>query len=278
MRELVTMWRYRRMVLLTVVVTLTYGFLLVPFKGLTIIPGFTSVRPASALPVVCGLLFGPAGAWGAALGNVIGDVLGGTVNPASPFGFAGNLLFGMVGYKLWGGLGSLSTGSEPTLSSGEQFPEYVVVAVVSAVATASVIGYGGEVTGVVPFAVFSTVIVVNNAFVAVLMGPPLLYFLYPVVRDADLLYVQVMPEAGRTSSSGPTSHPRAALAVVAVVLTWFLLGIAVGFVEGAPLGAGPGDVWGTAGSAVQIALGTVMSVLLLVAVALCSSAVSTGGE
>jgi energy-coupling factor transport system substrate-specific component len=36
-----------------------YAALLIPFKGFVLIQGITEFRPASALPVAMGLLFGP---------------------------------------------------------------------------------------------------------------------------------------------------------------------------------------------------------------------------
>ena len=88
------------MVVLTAMSASLYAAILIPFKVLPIIPGVTEFRPANAVPVVCSLLFGPAGAWGAAIGNVIGDFFGG-IGPGDLFGFAGNLLYGFVPYKAW---------------------------------------------------------------------------------------------------------------------------------------------------------------------------------
>jgi len=51
-----------------------------------LIPGVTELRPANAIPVVCSFLFGPAAAWGSAIGNMIGDFFGG-VGPGDIFGF-----------------------------------------------------------------------------------------------------------------------------------------------------------------------------------------------
>jgi energy-coupling factor transport system substrate-specific component len=98
--ELFGMWRNTRMVVLTAICASLYGAILIPFKVAPIIPGVTELRPANALPVVCSFLFGPAGAWGAAFGNLIGDFFGG-LGPGDLFGFAGNLLFGLVPYSVW---------------------------------------------------------------------------------------------------------------------------------------------------------------------------------
>jgi hypothetical protein len=101
MRDAVVMWREPRLVVLTAVCAAMYVAAMLPFKFMTIIPGLAEVRPAAALPVVFSLLFGPAGAWGAGFGNVIGDLLGGMLGLGSIFGFAGNFLYGYLPYKLW---------------------------------------------------------------------------------------------------------------------------------------------------------------------------------
>jgi len=74
-RELVTMWRHTKMVVLVALTAAVYAAILIPFKGIPLIPGITEVRPANVVPVVFSLLFGPAAAWGSAIGNLIGDLL-----------------------------------------------------------------------------------------------------------------------------------------------------------------------------------------------------------
>jgi len=73
MKEVFTMWKYTQMIVLTALSAAIYAAVLIPFKGFVIIPSLTEVRPANVFPFVFGLLFGPAGAWGAAIGNLIGD-------------------------------------------------------------------------------------------------------------------------------------------------------------------------------------------------------------
>src|SRR5712692_4463832 len=100
MRELRMMWRNTRMVVLSAISASLYAAVLVPFKVIPLIPGVTELRPANAIPVVCSLLFGPAAAWGSAIGNMIGDFFGG-VGPGDFFGFFANLMYGYVPYKVW---------------------------------------------------------------------------------------------------------------------------------------------------------------------------------
>src|SRR5713226_8851863 len=113
MRELVAMWSNTRMVVLTATCASLYAAVLIPFMVVPLIPGVTQFRPANALPVVSSFLFGPAAAWGAAIGNLIGDFFGG-VGPADLFGFFANIVYGYVPYKVWQ---VLARGQEPIIRS-----------------------------------------------------------------------------------------------------------------------------------------------------------------
>jgi hypothetical protein len=83
MREIFTMWRHTQMVVLVALSAAIYAAVLIPFKGFTIIPGFTEVRPANVFPFVFGLLFGPAGAWGAVIGKPYRGLFFGTLGIGS---------------------------------------------------------------------------------------------------------------------------------------------------------------------------------------------------
>jgi energy-coupling factor transport system substrate-specific component len=261
------MWRDTRMIMLTAVVAAVYAAVLIPFKGLTIIPGITSVRPANVFPVIFSLMFGPAAAWGSAIGNLIGDIFGGTLGPGSAFGFLGNFFFGFVGYKLWGNLGALSSGAEPDFrtNAGKQLVEYAVVTVVAATVTAGIIAWGLEVLGLFPFSVLGTIITINNFIAAIVLGPPLLYLTYPRVKEMGLLYPDVL-RASDLSNVGTRRRQTAAYVIIGVSVAWVVVGIAISVgLGGIPFLAAPGvDVApGTGGSTVQIALGAVALLILL---------------
>ena len=234
MRELVTMWRDTRMIMLVAVVAAVYAAVLIPFKGLTIIPGITSVRPANVFPVMFSLMFGPAAAWGSAIGNLIGDVFGGTLGPGSIFGFVGNFFYGFVGYKLWGNLGPLSSGSEPDFrrNAGMQLVEYWAVAVVASAGCAAIIAWGVDLLGLVPFAVLGTTITVNNFIAAAVLGPILLYLTYPRIKEMGLLYPDVM-HPDDIASAEPSRRQLAAYGLAAVSIVWVVVGISVSAAPGA---------------------------------------------
>jgi energy-coupling factor transport system substrate-specific component len=187
------MWSNTRMVVLTAMSASLYAAILIPFKVLPVIPGVTEFRPANAVPVVCSFLFGPAGAWGSAIGNVIGDFFGG-IGPGSLFGFAGNFLYGFIPYKAWEALSE----REPLPRSARAWIALLLVIALASGACALVIGWGLNLLGFVPFALLANIILVNNFAVAAVLTPVLLFALYPRVRRARLRYVDIMQqERGR---------------------------------------------------------------------------------
>lgn len=194
MKEVFRMWRSTKMVVLVALCAGLYAAILIPFKGFVIIPGITEFRPASALPIALGLLFGPAGAWGSAIGNLIGDFFG-SLGVGSIFGFAGNFMFAYVPYKLWMNLGLVSKDDiEPDLKSGKKIFAYIVATLGGACACALFIAWGLEILGMVPFAALGTIITLNNTIPSIILGIPLMMVLYPRIKKWDLLWTDIMPE------------------------------------------------------------------------------------
>src|SRR5881397_3436443 len=183
MRELFAMWSNTRMVVLTAICAALYAAILIPFKVVPLIPGITEFRPANAVPVVCSFLFGPAAAWGSAVGNLIGDFFGG-LGPGDFFGFWANFLYGLVPYLVWEAV----TDAEPVPRSVGTWVGLVLVIVLAAMICATVVGWGLQALGFHPFTVLGTLVFVNNLVVAVVLGPFLLTVLYPRIRRARLLY------------------------------------------------------------------------------------------
>jgi len=200
--ELFTMWKYSKMVVLTALTAAVYAAILIPFKGIPLVPGYTEFRPGNVIPVVFGLFFGPAGAWGSAFGNLIGDFFG-TLGLGSIAGFVGNFCYGLVGYKIWGQMGPLSSKREPYVGSWRQFVEYALVTILASSICAAFIAWGLEVFKLLPFAFLGSIIALNNAVMALLLGPALSRILYPRVRKWDLLWTDVMHPADRTPGIAP---------------------------------------------------------------------------
>lgn len=230
MKEIFTMWTKTKMVVLVALSAGLYAAVLIPFKGFVLIPGITEIRPASALPIILGLLFGPAGAWGAAIGNLIGDFFG-SLGIGSFFGFIGNFMFAYVPYKIWSNLGVLGKDEqEPDLKSGKKIGMFVLVGFLGSAACALVIAWGLELLGMVPFGALASIITINNFIPSVVLGIPIGLILFPRVKKWDLLWTDIVDE-DETLSGGGISRVGGILMTVSI-----LFGLIGGFF--AALGVG----------------------------------------
>ncbi len=218
MREVWRMWRYSTMIVLTVLTAGLFAAVLIPFKGLPLIPGLTELRPANVIPVVFGLLFGPAGAWGAAFGNLIGDFFG-TLGIGSFFGFWGNFLAAYLPYKLWQ--------ERPLESPRQHWLRFLGAVLLGAWGCALVVSFGLEAFKLLPYSIIALAVFMNNAVIALILGPLLLRLLAPRVNRWDLYWLELMDREDRH----PGPAPRLGL-----VLAW--LGAGGGFGLGLALSTG----------------------------------------
>lgn len=220
MRELIKMWKYPNMIAMTAFSSAIYVAFLVPFKSVPLIPGFTEIRPASIFPVLFGLFFGPAGAWGSAFGNLAGDLFG-TFSAGSLFGFIGNFLNAYLPYKLWG---KISKGYVnefvPNIDSPKSLVQYGTVTVISSAACAIVIAWGCDSMGMVPFAKLVSIIMLNNTSMALVLGPVILPGSYRLIKKLGLLWTDIMVEE-KVIRDIPEINP-------ILVITGALGGLAVG--------------------------------------------------
>ena len=197
MKPVFSMWKNSRMIILAAVCAAIYGAALIAFKtAVPIIPGITELRVANIFPMVFGVLFGPAGAWGAAMGNLIGDLFGGTLGPGSIPGLVGNFLLGYLPYAMWSQLipaARLARGWEA--GSWLHRINYFLVAFISGAGCAVVIATGVDALGIVPYAVLTKIITLNNTLAA-WIGIVLLVSVYKVTRDQfGLFWSEVMHES-----------------------------------------------------------------------------------
>lgn len=132
MHELLEVWRDRNGLKWIALTALIYALVLVPFNQLHWSVAGIPIRPAAALPVVLGIIWGPAAAWGLGIGNIAGDYFG-SWSPMSIAGFIVNVLYPYLSYLLWHRL---------VKGSGERMGRYgllcflVVTAVVTVVCMA----------------------------------------------------------------------------------------------------------------------------------------------
>ncbi len=261
MKEVVKMWGNTRMIILTALSAAIYAAFLIAFKGgIVLVPGITEVRPANVFPPVFGLLFGPAGAWGAAIGNLIGDIFGGSMGIGSIFGFFGNFFLGFIPYKMWGATFGLVPKDDMsmTFKNWKKIVAFEIIALTASAACAVIIAWYLDLAGIVPFAFLGITITVNNFAAAVVLGPILLSLFYPRVKRWNLLWTDIMDV--EDVSKGFSINLGSILMIVGA-LGGLILGILVA------VGAAGQTVYGFTGQSGQAAVWAVVLPFILVILA-----------
>jgi energy-coupling factor transport system substrate-specific component len=226
MKEVFTMWRHTQMVVLVALSAAIYAAVLIPFKGFPLVPGYIELRPANAFPIVFGLLFGPAGAWGAAIGNLIGDFFG-TLSLGSVGGFVGNFFLAYLPYKMWSVFFRREENMETNVDSGKKFGVYILVAILGSTVCAVIIAWLIDLLGFFPFVAFFALIFANNAIMGGLLGPILLLALYPRVKRWGLLWTEIMePEEVSASRLQRTGAILVWVGAIGAVVVGLILGLA----------------------------------------------------
>jgi len=185
-REIFSVFTDGRQLALAALTALVYAALLIPLKPFPLIPGITEIRIANFVPVVFAIFFGPAAAWGAAFGNLIGDLFG-TLSEASIFGFVGNFMFAYVTYKIWH---HYTKGEKITLTQ-RQLGVFWLAAFLASGVCALIIAPAASKLGYVPstelFVLFAF-ITLNNFLPSLVFGPILIKLFYARLKKAGLIY------------------------------------------------------------------------------------------
>jgi energy-coupling factor transport system substrate-specific component len=178
MHELLSVWTERKGLALIAATALLYALFLVPFNQLALTAAGISIRPGAALPILFGILFGPAAAWGCAIGNVAGDLYG-SWSPMSIFGFLVNFLLPYLSYLLWHRLTKGQVARVTPRSCGL----YLLVSFVVTLVCMFLLAASGTIFFGRPFESKFISYFGNNLFWAITAGTVLFWlFLTPAVR------------------------------------------------------------------------------------------------
>lgn len=93
--------KFLRCVALVIILLVVYLIIALPFRAITIIPGFTDFRPVCMLQPVYGIFFGLPGCFAFATGNLIGDIISDSLRWSSIAGFIGNFVYPYLLYLFW---------------------------------------------------------------------------------------------------------------------------------------------------------------------------------
>jgi energy-coupling factor transport system substrate-specific component len=198
MKAAFTMWKNTRMIILAVVCAAIYGggraVLMIDFPFLA--PEVMGMGAANLLPMLFGLLFGPAGAWGAAIGHLIGDL--GALTWKSLFDFVGIFLLGYLPYTMWTTLKPIADGQrEPAVRKWRSWTLYILIALISSVASSVVVTTWLEMLGVVPYTVLLVILIIVSVISVFgsLIGGILFLAVYGVIKKRlGLIWWDVMDE------------------------------------------------------------------------------------
>ncbi|MDW8001165.1 MAG: QueT transporter family protein [Deltaproteobacteria bacterium] len=194
MRYAILMWGNTRMIVLSATCAAIYAATLLAFKtAIPLIPGITEVRVANVFPMAFGIMFGPAAAWGLAIGNLIGDIFGGTLGPGSIAGFFGNFLLGYIPYVMWTNFFPLSP---PFYVWDRKKPRhwvnFMVINFVSSACCAIIISTFLDFLGLVPYPVLSKIITINDTIGGIISVFLLIAVYETVKKQLGLIWIDVM--------------------------------------------------------------------------------------
>lgn len=212
MNDLIDVWKKPRMVISILLTALFYAALTIPFKGYTLIPGVSEIRPAAFVPVLASFIFGPAGAWGSAIGNLLADLFG-TLTYSSIFGFFANLFLGYMPYKLWYHLFRKSQKQyEIDCNNMKDMTSAVLTGIIANLFCALVIAWGVFWVSGKSFIEVWLVVMVNNTFSLILLWP-FLKFVVPISARYELNWFLQLRDNTR-----PVSTPTQQLTMMVVVV------------------------------------------------------------
>lgn len=161
--------------LLTLILLGVFLIVAIPFKVMSIIPGFTDIRPVSLLQPIYGVFFGIPGCIAFAIGNLIGDILSDSLMWSSIAGFAANFAAPFLFYIFW----SKISKTPFSLRKGKNLLKQTGVTAVSAVVqaamiTPAVVMIYPDVSGWV----FAATVLINSSVFPIMFGIPLMILMH----------------------------------------------------------------------------------------------------
>lgn len=191
MFDVIAVWKNPKMITYVVFTAIVYPAVMYPFLQYSFFGANADyLRIGVSIPIAFSMLFGPAAAWGAAIGNVIYDAFTNSLNAASYFGFIGNFLLGYIPYKLW----TTITNQKPDLRSVKKVGLFMGLAALACILCGLVIGWGLYYLwpASCPFVMTSATIFASDALWAILLGPVILALTYGIVSKHKLLYSDLL--------------------------------------------------------------------------------------
>ena len=233
MREIFVVFKSRKCLLRMLISGVLFLLLAAPFRALlNLIPGVTEVRPANMLPVVFGLAWGPAGAWGTAIANACSDIFV-SHSPLKVWlpGFFINFFFSYLPYKLWYSSRKQGAGVRPpSLESVHHILKYIYVCLMDSLVVTTFLGLLFEVLGFQAYSDSVGLLFFNNFDFAIVLGVPFILVLTNS-RSMELwLPLETQDtDSGKTASGSSSRIPlELPLAVISAVGVLYYIAVKAG--------------------------------------------------
>ena len=125
-----------------ILVAVMFAILSASINVMTFAGGYSQLRPVNAIPAPVGMIFGPVGALGCAIGNLLGDTVRiETLQGTVVLGFIANFLVSYIPYKIWRAI----DGDVVDVHSWKKIGLFVWSVVLSCLSCALFLGFGLEV-------------------------------------------------------------------------------------------------------------------------------------
>ena len=162
---------FRKKLFYFVVLLAIYFVVSLPFKAMTVIPGFTDIRPVTMLQPIYGIFYGVPGSIVVGIGNLISDILSDSLRWSSIAGFAANFLGPFIFYIFWTRLSKTPF----HLRSGKNISKYIVLCIFIGLLEAVIITpFVAMIYPDVDYKTFGLIVFFNSALFPVLLGIPIM--------------------------------------------------------------------------------------------------------
>lgn len=153
------------------ILLIVYLIVAIPFKVMSVIPGFTDIRPVTLLEPVYGIFFGVYGCIAFAIGNLIGDILSGSLRWSSIAGF---ILCYSGPFAYWFFWNKISKTSF-CLRTGKDLLKQLCVTIITAIVLSILLSCVVELSyPEVKVSVFAITVLLNETVFPVFLGIPLI--------------------------------------------------------------------------------------------------------
>jgi hypothetical protein len=157
-----------------ILVAVMFAILSASINVMNFAGGYSQLRPCNAIPAPVGMVFGPVGALGCAIGNLLGDAIRiGTLKGTVVLGFIANFLVSYIPYKIWRAI----DGDVVDVHSWKKIGLFVWSVVLSCLACALFLGFGLEVVFGQHYEGIVAGIFLNNFIFTMALGFPTLIVL-----------------------------------------------------------------------------------------------------